>query len=232
MTPLTGCEVVQIEDDAVTIAPRSGGRERLPARTVIWAAGVVASSLAGQLATASGLEVDHAGRVPVGPDLTLPGYPEVFALGDMVQVRDADGAAVAIPGVAPVAIQQGRFAARAIRARLRGRPPGSFRYREKGNLATIGRASAIADIKGVQLSGFVAWLAWLVVHLFYLIGFQNRFMVVSRWIVSFVTRGRGARLITGGTGRQEEARPEPTTTEVRPLRADLRRRTPHWHPCQ
>jgi NADH:ubiquinone reductase (H+-translocating) len=134
--------------------------------------------------------------VSVEPDLTLPGHPEVFALGDMVRVRDQDGAPVALPGVAPVAMQQGRYVAKVVRARLRDERVPAFRYRDKGNLATIGRAAAVADVKGVRLSGFMAWLTWLLVHLWYVIGFQNRLLVLIRWIFSFVTHGRGARLIT------------------------------------
>ena len=114
----------------------------------------------------------------------------------MVRVRDSDGAAVTLPGVAPVAMQQGRYAAKAVRARLQGRTAPPFRYHDKGNLATIGRAAAVADIRGVHLSGSLAWLTWLVVHLFYLVGFQNRLLVFIRWSVSFATRGRGTRLIT------------------------------------
>jgi NADH dehydrogenase len=217
VTPLTGAQVTGIDDDAVTVSATSGARERIPARTVIWAAGVVATQLARRLAAEAELEVDHAGRVPVGPDLTLPGHPEVFALGDMAHVHDPDGASVGLPGLAPVAMQQGRFAARAIRARLRGREPGRFRYRDKGNLATIGRARAVADIKGVQLSGFAAWVVWLVVHIFYLSGFQNRFLVVSRWAFSFVTRGRGARLITAQAGGGSTPSHDEPTADSRPL---------------
>jgi NADH:ubiquinone reductase (H+-translocating) len=196
--PLAGRKVVGIDEESVTIASGagSGDGERLPARTVVWAAGVVASELAGALAAETGAAVDRAGRVAVGPDLTLPGHPEVLAIGDMVQVHDAAGKPAPLPGLAPVAMQQGRYAARAIGDRLRGREPPPFRYRDKGNLATIGRAKAVADIKGLQLSGFLAWLTWLFVHLFYLIGLQNRLLVFIRWTVSFVTRGRGSRLIT------------------------------------
>jgi NADH:ubiquinone reductase (H+-translocating) len=213
VTPMTGLKVTAISEDAVTVASTAGPSERIPSRTVIWAAGVVASELASRLAAEAGVDTDHQGRVPVGPDLTLPAYPEVYALGDMASVHDAEGAPIALPGLAPVAMQQGRFAARTIRARLRGRPAGRFRYRDKGNLATIGRAKAVAEIKGFQLSGFVAWVAWLVVHVFYLIGFQNRFVVVTRWTFSFATRGRGARLITGETAavRPEPERPRAAT---------------------
>jgi NADH:ubiquinone reductase (H+-translocating) len=128
----------------------------------------------------------------------------VFAIGDMVRVRDADGDTVVLPGVAPVAMQQGRYTASVVRARLRTRDHGAFRYRDKGNLATIGRAAAVADIKGVRLSGFPAWVTWLVVHLWYLIGFQNRLLVLIRWSFSFATHGRGARLITDASMRGEQ----------------------------
>src|SRR5919112_1364480 len=114
----------------------------------------------------------------------------------MVRVRGRDGTAITFPGVAPVAIQQGRYAAKAVRVRLKDRAAPPFRYHDKGNLATIGRAAAVADIKGIKLSGFLAWTTWLLVHLFYLVGFQNRLLVLIRWSISFATRGRGARLIT------------------------------------
>ena len=196
VTPVTEHKVVDISAESVTLEAASGASEEVPARTVVWAAGVVASELAGQLATEAGAAVDRAGRVAVGPDLTLPGHPEVIALGDMVHIHDDEGKALPLPGLAPVAMQQGRYAGRAIRERLRGREPPPFHYRDKGNLATIGRAKAVADIKGLQLSGFIAWLTWLLVHLFYLIGFQNRLLVFTRWVISFVTHGRGERLIT------------------------------------
>jgi NADH:ubiquinone reductase (H+-translocating) len=196
VTVLTGRTVIGVDADGVTIGADGGKPERLPSRTVIWAAGVTASGLASRLGELTGAERDRAGRVTVEPDLTLPGHPEVFALGDMVLVRDESGAAVALPGVAPVAMQQGRYAARVVRARLRGDTTPPFRYRDKGNLATIGRAAAVADIKGLKLSGFIAWLTWLLVHLWYLVGFQNRILVFVRWSFSFATHGRGARLIT------------------------------------
>jgi NADH dehydrogenase len=195
--PVVRRRVVGIDEESVTLAGEAGQAERVPARTVVWAAGVVASELGSALASVSGGELDHLGRVAVGPDLSLSGHSEVIALGDMVQVRDADGKPVPLPGLAPVAMQQGRYAARAIRDRLRGREPPAFRYRDKGQLATIGRAKAVADLKGLQLSGLFAWLTWLLVHLFYLIGLQNRLLVFIRWTFSFLTRGRGARLITG-----------------------------------
>ena len=188
--------VTMVDANGVTIEDADGASEHLDARTVIWAAGVAASSLAGELGRLSGAPVDRAGRVAVEPDLTLPGHPEVFALGDMVSVRGPDGQAVPLPGVAPVAMQQGRYVAGVIRARLAGKETKPFTYHDKGNLATIGRAAAVADIKGLRLSGFIAWVTWLVVHLWYLVGFQNRLIVLVRWSFSFLTHGRGARLIT------------------------------------
>jgi NADH dehydrogenase len=140
--------------------------------------------------------VDRAGRLTVESDLTLAGHPEVIALGDMVRVRGADGELERLPGLAPVAIQQGRYAGSLVRDRLQGRRTLPFRYRDKGNLATIGRGRAVADLHLARVSGPLAWLIWLAVHLWYLIGFQNRLLVVIRWAFSFVTRGRGARLIT------------------------------------
>ncbi len=196
VTPLLNSPVVAMDDGGVTIGTNEGKTERIPARTIIWAAGVTASPLAARLGELTGAEVDKAGRVAVEPDLTLPGHPEVFAIGDMVRVRDADGVAQTLPGLAPVAMQQGRYAGKVTRARLRDRDVKPFRYRDKGNLATIGRGAAVADIRGLRLSGLIAWVIWVVVHLWYLVGFQNRILVFTRWFFNFVTHGRGARLIT------------------------------------
>jgi len=195
VTPLLERAVVDVDEHEVTIEAPGGATERIAARTAIWAAGVTASGLAALLAEQAGAELDRAGRVTVEPDLSLPGHPEVLALGDMVRVRGEDGAIEALPGVAPVAMQEGRYAAKLVRDRLRGRSRGPFRYRDKGNLATIGRARAVADLHAVRLSGFLAWAVWLVIHLWYLIGFQNRLLVFIRWSFSFFTRGRGARVI-------------------------------------
>jgi NADH:ubiquinone reductase (H+-translocating) len=190
--------VSDIDSEGVTIQPQAGPAERIGARTVIWAAGVRASELARPLAEQSGAEVDRAGRITVSPQLTLPGHPEVFALGDMVRVSDGRGGVLALPGVAPTAMQQGRYAARVIARRLRGKAElRPFRYRDKGNLATIGRLRAVGNVGRLRLGGFIAWIAWLAVHLYYLTGLQNRLHVFIRWTASFVTRGRGARLITG-----------------------------------
>lgn len=195
VTVLVGEAVVDVEPDSVAVRTASGEVISIGARTTIWAAGVTASGLAGALARRAGQEVDRAGRITVGPDLTLPGHPEVFALGDMARVRGSNGTVIPLPGLAPVAMQQGRYAARVIERRLRGEPTRAFHYRDKGNLATVGRSKAVAEIGPLRLGGFPAWILWLTVHLFYLIGFQNRLLVLLRWTISFATRGRGARLI-------------------------------------
>jgi NADH:ubiquinone reductase (H+-translocating) len=208
VTVLLHRTVVDIDAEAVTVATPGGATERIPARNAIWAAGVEASSLAAQLGELSGAEVDRAGRVTVEPDLTLPGHPEVLALGDMVRVRSRDGGLQELLGVAPVAMQQGRYAAKLIRARLSGHAIGPFHYLDKGNLATIGRARAVADLHAIRLSGLPAWAAWLIVHLFYLIGFQNRLIVLIRWCISYITRGRGARLITNTTATEDDRQPQ------------------------
>ncbi len=205
---LLGHTLVDVRNDSVELKDSQGASMRIWARTVVWAAGVTASPLAGVLAEASGAEVDQSGRVTVEPNLTLPGHAEVLALGDMVRVRDADtGEPRTFPGVAPVAMQQGRYAGRLIAERLQdrsGQSPShsvsSFRYQDKGTLATIGRARAVADIHGLRLWGSPAWITWLLVHLCYLIGFENRIVVMLRWSYSFFTRGRGTRLITEAAG--------------------------------
>jgi NADH:quinone reductase (non-electrogenic) len=199
VTTLLGHAVVDITAAGVDTRAGQGGVSHTAAHTVIWAAGVAASPLATALAKAAGTATDRAGRITVQPDLTIAGHPEVFAIGDMVRVTGPDGDLLALPGVAPVAMQQGRHVARSICDRLAGGQARPFRYVDKGNLATIGRSQAVADVKGLHLSGFPAWVTWLVVHLFYLIGFQNRMLVLLRWTFSFFTRGRGARTIIDGT---------------------------------
>ena len=195
VTTQTDRPVVGVDEEGVDIG-RAGSDEtdRIEARTVIWAAGVTPSTLARELSESSNAELDKLGRLIVEPDLTLPGHSEVFAIGDMVNVAGAE-----LPGVAPVAMQEGRYAAKTIKRRLAGNPHEPFHYMDKGNLATIGRARAVAEIKKLKLAGGIAWLTWLGVHLWYLIGFQNRLLVLIRWLFSFATRGRGARLITGQT---------------------------------
>jgi NADH:quinone reductase (non-electrogenic) len=216
VTPMLGATVVGVDDESVSIDEGGGSHRRIPTRTIVWAAGVTASKLGARLAELTGAEVDRAGRIAVEPDLTLPAHPEVFALGDMIRVRGVDGSPpVTYPGVAPVAMQQGRYAGRLVAERLRARTLGSparaeppsprrpeppFHYEDKGQLATIGRARAVADVYGLRLWGLPAWLIWLVVHLFYLVGFENRVLIVLRWTYSFLTRGRGTRLITEAAG--------------------------------
>jgi NADH:ubiquinone reductase (H+-translocating) len=188
-------QVIDVDATGVTTATSDGERQRIPSHNVVWAAGVTASPLAQRLADLSGAVIDKNGRIVTEPDLTLPGHPEVFALGDMVQVRDHSGAVTALPGLAPVAIQQGRHAADVIKRRLQGKEPTPFRYHDKGNVATIGKGRAIVDVHGLRVSGLPAWLIWLVVHIWYLVGFRNRVLVILQWSISFFTSGRGSRLI-------------------------------------
>jgi NADH dehydrogenase len=167
------------------------GDERIDSRTLIWAAGVAASPAAAWL----GIKRGPGGRVPVGPGLTLPGHPEIFVIGDTAQVAGAHGP---LPGVAPVAKQQGAYVARVIAARLAGKPPPApFHYRDFGNLATIGRREAVVDFGWLRLTGRVAWLVWGAAHIYFLIGFRNRMVVALDWLWSYLTYTRGARLITG-----------------------------------
>jgi NADH dehydrogenase len=167
------------------------GESTLPAENVFWAAGVAASPLGRSL----GVETDRVGRVRVQPDCSIPGHREVFVIGDLAQLLQADGAQV--PGVAQGAMQMGRHVSEMIRGDLRGESRRPFRYRDKGNLATIGRAAAVADIGGLRLSGLVAWLVWVFVHIAYLIGFRNRVLVMLQWAWAYLTYQRGIRLITG-----------------------------------
>jgi NADH dehydrogenase len=182
----TGAPVTRVTADAVWL-----GGEQIRARTVLWAAGVAASPLARSL----GAPLDRAGRVLVEPDLSLPNHGLAFVIGDMAALPGPDGRP--LPGLAPVAIQQGRAAAGNILRRLAGEPTRPFRFRDRGSMATIGRAAAVAVIGRVQLSGLPAWLAWLFVHILFLIGFRNRFLVLFQWAWAYVSWQRGARLITG-----------------------------------
>jgi len=183
---MTGAAVTGIDEAHVYM-----GERVLAASVVLWAAGVSASPLGKML----GAPTDRAGRVKVQPDLTLPGHPEVFVLGDLAAAVQANGKPV--PGVAPAAIQMGQYAADTILGDLRGEPRKQFRYRDKGNLATIGRKSAVAEIAGMKLSGPTAWLAWLFIHVLFLIGFSSRVQVLWEWFWAYITFQRGARLITG-----------------------------------
>lgn len=187
--------VTGVDPEAVTV--RAGNRtDRIATHTVLWAAGVQASPLGRVLAERAGAILDRAGRVLVQPDLSVPGNPEIFVIGDLANFSHQDGKP--LPGVAPVAIQQGRYVAQLIRRRLEGGgAPEPFRYHDRGSLATIGRASAVADFGRIRFSGALAWLAWLVIHLMNLIGFENRLVVLLKWAYNYLTRNRGARLITG-----------------------------------
>jgi NADH dehydrogenase len=219
----TSTRVIAIADAAVTLE-RNGTTESVPARTVLWAAGVTGSSFARVLARRSGAELDRAGRVLVGSDLALPGHPEIFVIGDLAAFSHDTGKP--LPGVAPVAMQQGRHVAALVARRARGEdglggegshaesggadPRRSFRYRDRGTMAVIGRGAAIADFGWLRLSGAVAWLAWLFVHLMALVDFENRILVFIQWAWSYVTWNRGARLITG-----ENPLPLPRSAEDR-----------------
>jgi len=204
--------VTDISDHEVTVEPASGGvAERLPARTVLWAAGVQASSFGGIVARATGAEADKAGRIKVGLDLTIPGHPEIFVIGDAaVQPWKPDRA---VPGVAQGGIQAGRYAARSIVARLDGRAMEPFKFRDLGDVAVIGRLSGVTNIPWLgpfgRTGGFIAWLIWLGIHIVNLAGFHNRLIVLIRWAWSFVTHGRGSRLITGEPLVPDIEEPEP-----------------------
>jgi NADH:quinone reductase (non-electrogenic) len=167
------------------------GERTILAETILWGAGVIASPLARSL----GVPLDRAGRVVVQPDLSIPGHPEAFVIGDMAVFPHQTGHP--LPGTCPVAIQQGRHVAMNIRRILNGQSIEPFHYVNRGNLATIGRAHAVADLGRIRLSGLPAWLAWLFVHVFFLIGFRNRFIVIFEWAWAYFTFQRGARLITG-----------------------------------
>lgn len=205
---LTRSMVKDVRPDAVLIE-RNGNTEVLKARTVIWSAGVKASRLGGILAERTGAPLDKAGRVMVAPDLTVPGRRDIFVIGDLANLEGSDGKP--LPGVAQVAMQQGKYVARLIVASIRGRghlPP--FRYRDYGTMAVIGRRRAVAVIAGLKLSGYIAWLTWLFVHLMYIVQFSNRVLVFFQWAYGYLTHNRSARLITN-VGQQQHA-PIPAET--------------------
>jgi len=178
--------------------------EFIPCRTVVWAAGNAASPLGKDL----GVETDRAGRVIVNADLSVPGHPDIFVIGDLAHyAHQEDGKP--LPGISPVAMQQGRYVARLILARREGREIRPFRYFDKGSMATIGRHAAVADLRGLRFNGYGAWLAWLFVHLIFLVGFRNRVLVFLQWAWSYLNFYRGARLITGTT---RKIRPRPAET--------------------
>ncbi|MGC2112634.1 MAG: NAD(P)/FAD-dependent oxidoreductase [Candidatus Korobacteraceae bacterium] len=226
------CQLQHLGVEVRTSSPvtdvRSGevriGDEMLPAEVVLWAAGVSASPLGRAL----GVPADRAGRVFVEPDLSIPGHREVFVIGDLASAKDAAGKP--LPGVAPVAMQQGKFVGRQVAADLAGHTRETFHYHDKGSLATIGRAAAIAQFGKLHISGFLAWLSWLFIHVFFLIGFRNRIIVMFQWAWSYLTYSRAARLITGESRvvavpsmeYAERARVPGAVMEPRPVERELR----------
>jgi NADH dehydrogenase len=190
----TGSVVTKVEEGRVHV-----GNETIEAGTILWAAGVSASPLGASL----GAPLDRAGRVLVQDDLAVPGHPEIFVAGDLAALKGADGKW--LPGVAQVAIQQAAHAAENIRRAIAGQPPRPFVYKNLGNLATIGRHSAVADLPHVRMRGYPAWLFWLFVHIFKLIGFRNRLSVMTQWAFSYVTYQRSVRLITNDRSWREHA---------------------------
>ena len=201
-----GAAVTALDAEGVSI-----GAERIEARTVVWAAGVMASPAGLWL----GAETDRVGRVKVSPDLSVPGHPDVFVIGDTTGLNDTNG--IPLPGVAPVAKQQGQYVAELLIARHDGKAVAPFRYRDFGSLATIGRKRAIVQMGRLKLNGFVAWVLWSVAHIYFLIGFRNRFVVAINWLWNYVTFQRGTRLITGMSGSRMEDMPLPED-EKEPLR--------------
>ncbi|HEV7553788.1 MAG TPA: NAD(P)/FAD-dependent oxidoreductase [Candidatus Angelobacter sp.] len=192
----TNAMVTNIEQGAVCV-----GTEKIPASVVLWGAGVSASPLGKML----GVPIDKAGRVIVQPDLTLPGHPEVFVTGDLASATRSNGQPV--PGVAPAAIQMGKFAARQIKRAVAGKPREKFEYLDKGSLATIGRSRAVGQLGKIHISGYFAWLAWLFIHLLFLVGFRNRLFVLSEWAWSYLTYNHSARLITDPGERVQAEKP-------------------------
>jgi NADH dehydrogenase len=209
--PLTGAKVTGIDPHGVTV--QVGGRtDYIATHTVLWAAGVRASRLGKVLAERAGAQLDSAGRVVVEPDLSVAGHPEIHVIGDLANFAHQTGKP--LPGVAPVAMQQGRYVANLIRQQLNGKPVGGkkaapFRYFNKGNLATVGRNKAVAEFGRLHIAGFLAWFTWVFVHLMYLVEFENRMLVLVEWVYNYVTRNRGARLIVG-----QVSRPGPDTQQA------------------
>lgn len=215
----TSAMVSCIEPNAVYV-----GETRLTSTVTLWAAGVSASPLGRKL----GVPVDRAGRVQVNADLSIPGHPKAFVIGDLAALKDANGQP--LPGVAPVAMQQGSAVAKNIGRDLRKQAREDFHYFDKGSLATIGRNAAIAQFGKIHISGYIAWLSWLFVHIFFLIGFQNRVMVLMQWAWSYITYERGARLITGNTSlpgwNEVHTGPQPNLERQEPVAASSRRDGP------
>lgn len=215
-----GCRVEHVSRDLVELSAAGVG-EQLDCGLVLWAAGVKASPLASDLLAGSSTKAGPGGRVPVEPDCSLPGCPEVFVIGDMASF--AHQGEQPLPGLAPVAMQQGRYVARLLRRRLDGRSSKPFRYLDKGNMATVGRKMAIAEIGNFKLSGPIAWLAWLFIHLMYLAEFENRLLVFVQWGWGYFSRNRSARLITSSIGADSGPQPQPGDTETESVAPESRR---------
>jgi NADH dehydrogenase len=198
----TGCKVEDIPEGGVRVRMRMG-EETIAARTVLWSAGMRATPLGELLREQTGVELDRLGRVTVDKQLSLPAHPEVFVIGDLALYHDSAGDP--LPATAPVALQQGRYVARLIRARLLGKRLPPFHFRDRGQLATVGRSAAVAVFPHLRLWGFPAWIIWLFVHLMQLIRYENRLLVFIQWLFNYVTRNRSARLITDYTSRDSSA---------------------------
>ncbi len=187
---LLGAMVTNVDERGIELQYKDGTATRIESATKIWAAGVQASPLGRMLAEQTGAQLDRAGRISVNPNLTLPGYPEVFVIGDMMALDN-------LPGVAQVAIQGGKYAAKVIDRRVEEKtPPEAFKYFDKGSMATISRFSAVALVGKLRLTGIIAWLMWLVIHLLYLTGFKNRFTALLHWLVTFISNSRSERTAT------------------------------------
>jgi NADH dehydrogenase len=203
VTVRTGGKVTDIASHEVTV--RFDSEERIfDARTVLWAAGVAASPLGKIVAEGTGAKLDRVGRLIVEPDLSLAGHPEIFVIGDLANCNDATGEP--LPGLAPVAMQQGKYVATLLRRRREGKPFKPFHYFDRGTMATIGRARAVADVRGIRFSGLIAWLMWLFIHLMFIIQFQSRVLILIQWAWNYTTRNAPARLITGSNPFRVEER--------------------------
>jgi NADH dehydrogenase len=216
VTVRTGTVVTDVKHHQVTVTC-NGKTEVIPTRTILWGAGVQASPLAAALAKASGAPLDRSGRIVVQPDMTLPGHPEAFAIGDMANYAHPGGQP--LPGVAQVAMQQAKYAADLIQRRLNGDGAVPFAYRNLGMMATIGHAAAVADLGWARFSGYLAWLAWLFIHLIYIIAFENRLLVLTQWAWNYFTRNRSARLITGLEHPPNPTEDEPAAAGTTPTKA-------------
>lgn len=203
----TGVTVTDVDEDGVTLKTPTGV-EHIAAHTVIWAAGVTVTDFARTLAKKTSAPTDRGGHIQVAPDLTIPNFPDIYVVGDLALANGKDNKP--LPGVAQVAMQTGSYAARAIVRKAQGRPPlPAFSYLNKGDLAVIGRAAAVANVFGIHLSGFIAWLVWLFVHLMYIVEFQSRILVLIEWGFLYLTFNRGARLITGVAANKSTSKPKP-----------------------